>query len=167
MRAVQGDRTALEALLMANAAYLERTASLYLDNPADVQEAIGDTAIAALKAIHTLRDPQYFRTWLTKLLIRQCYRRYAKQRHEPTLLAELPVIPVAGTALSTEQKLDLLAGLRQLNDANRQALLMYYYHDLSILEIAQITQLSPNTIKSQLLRGKRQLKQWLGSDYFA
>lgn len=165
--AMHGDLPALEHLLLANADYLERTAYLYLSNDSDVQDAISDTVLQAVRGIKKLQKPQFFKTWLTKILIRQCYRRYSKRRHDPILLEELPAVPVAGSELSTEQRLDLLAGLRQLNDANRQAILMHYFNGLSILEIAQITKLSPNTIKSQLLRGKQQLRNWLGDDYFA
>lgn len=166
-RAIKGDQKALEQILLANAAYLERTAYLYLSRDEEVQDVLSETTLAAIRSIKTLKEPKYFRTWLTKLLIRQCFRRYAQQRVEPILVADLPDVPVAGGDLTSEQKLDLLAGLRQLNDANRQVLLMHYYHGLTIWEIAQLTQLSPNTIKSQLLRGKQQLKQWLGDDYFA
>ncbi|MCT4398317.1 RNA polymerase sigma factor [Pediococcus ethanolidurans] len=57
-------------------------------------------------------------------------------------------------------------GLKQLNNQYRQVLLMFYYHGLSIHEISDITQIPENTVKSHLKRGKAQLKEWLGGDYF-
>ncbi|MFD1429084.1 sigma-70 family RNA polymerase sigma factor [Lacticaseibacillus mingshuiensis] len=165
-KAIKGDQTVFAALMHAQSAYLVKTAKLYLARDADVQEVIGETTLAALKSIHSLKDPALFRTWLTRIMIRQTYHHYDVNAHEAVDINALPDVPAQIEWASSEQKLDLLAGLRQLNDQYRQVLLLYYYHGLSISEIASVTEQSDNTVKSQLRRGKAQLKAWLGGDYF-
>jgi RNA polymerase sigma-70 factor (ECF subfamily) len=164
-RALRGNRRAFAQLMQAQGDYLSRTAHLYLASETDVQDAISATVLAAMRGIKNVRESAQFRSWLTRILIRQCYQRYAQKAAE-TDDAALVAMPVASRGATSEEKLDLLAGLRQLNDANRQVLLMYYYNDLSVRAIAELTGQGESTVKSQLRRGRRQLKEWLGGDYF-
>ena len=160
-----GDQAAFGQLMQTQAAYLVRLAQLYVTRDADVQEVISEATLAAFTSMHTLQQPEHFRTWLTKILIRTCYRRYAHNAKEVPQ-AFLPEIPCSEHELSPEIRIDLLNGIRQLNAQYQQTLLMYYYNGLSIREIHEITGLSENTIKTHLRRGKLQLKDWLGGDYF-
>lgn len=164
-RALRGNRRAFAQLMQAQGDYLSRTAHLYLASETDVQDAISATVLAAMRGIKNVREPAQFRSWLTRILIRQCYQRYAQKAAE-TDDAALVAMPVAARGATSEEKLDLLAGLRQLNDAYRQVLLMYYYNDLSVRAIAELTGQGESTVKSQLRRGRLQLKEWLGGDYF-
>ncbi len=164
-RALRGNRRAFAQLMQMQGDYLSRTAHLYLAAEADVQDAIGATVLAAMRGIKNVREPAQFRSWLTRILIRQCYQRYA-QKHAEVDDEPLVNLPVATVGATSEEKLDLLAGLRQLNDSYRQVLLMYYYNDLPVRAIAELTGQSESTVKSQLRRGRMQLKEWLGGDYF-
>lgn len=165
-RAIRWDQQAFSQLVLGQADYLTRTGHLYLSRDADVQDAIRETTLIALHSISQLQKPALFRTWLTRILIRQCYRRYSEQAHEVCDLADLPEMPTNLANVSVDEKLDLLGGLKRLNDGYRQVLLMFYYNGLSIHEISDLIGMPENTVKSHLKRGKSQLKTWLGGDYF-
>ncbi|KRO15743.1 hypothetical protein IV56_GL002165 [Lacticaseibacillus saniviri JCM 17471 = DSM 24301] len=164
-RAIAGDRKAFAAIMQTQASYLVKMAQLYVARDADVQEVISETTLTAFTSIHTLKKPAYFRTWLTKILIRTCYQRYAQHQHEAPDVP-LPDVPSGDSELRAEMRMDILNGIRQLNERYQQTLLMYYYNGLSIHEIHLLTSLSENTIKTHLRRGKAQLKEWLGGDYY-
>ena len=59
---------------------IDATDSLYrvsyaiLGNDADCEDAVGEAIAIAFAKLHTLRQEKYARTWLTKILIRECYR---------------------------------------------------------------------------------------------
>lgn len=52
---------------------LYRVALAILMNDEDASDAIQDTILACWEKIHTLRQTSYFRTWMTRILIRKCY----------------------------------------------------------------------------------------------
>lgn len=50
-----------------------RTAIAILMNDADAADAIQDTILSCWEKLDTLREPRYFKTWLTRILIHKCY----------------------------------------------------------------------------------------------
>lgn len=165
-KAIMGDATAFETLLKANWEYIEKTARTYLTEDKDVEDAISAMTVEAYRGIKKLRRPEYFKTWLIRILIRQCYKRYDINHHENADLAGLPEMVEHASELSTEERLDVLAALKKLNQNVQQVLMMFYFNDLTIKEISETTGINENTVKSQLRRGKAQLRQWLGEEYY-
>ena len=51
---------------------LYKTAYLYMHNEASALEAVDESIYKALKSLKTLRQPEYFTTWLTRILINEC-----------------------------------------------------------------------------------------------
>lgn len=56
---------------------------------------------------------------------------------------------------------ELYIDLQQLPAKYREVLHLFYYEDYSVEEIAQLLQRKPSTVRTQLTRGRRQLKQYL------
>ena len=166
IRQAQKGNAATFATLMVDAAdYLTRTAYLYLADSHDVQDAISAATLAAFEALPQLKQPRYFRTWVTRILIRQCYRRYRIKAHEVFAQEAMPEPPADPNRLTSDEKIDLLAGLRGINQAHALTLMMHYYHGLSVKEISTLQEIPENTVKSNLRRGRQALRDWLGEDY--
>ena len=53
-------------------ARLYRTACLYLSSEADALEAVDETVYQALRKLKQLRQPEFFETWITRILINTC-----------------------------------------------------------------------------------------------
>ncbi|MCI2171009.1 sigma-70 family RNA polymerase sigma factor [Schleiferilactobacillus perolens] len=164
-RAQRGDQDAFATLMTDMAEYLTKTAYLYLADTHDVQDAISAATLAAFQALPQLKQPRHWRTWITRILIRQCYVRYKVKAHEIYAQEHLPEPPADRGQLTTEEKMDLLAGLREINQAHALTLMMFYYHGLSIKEISALQDTPANTVKSNLRRGRQALRDWLGEDY--
>jgi|GEM_PF-1425722 len=60
--------------------------------------------------------------------------------------------------------LDLVEVIHQLKDSYRDAIILFYFHDLPISEVAKIMNIPENTVKTYLYRGKGQLKKLLRGD---
>lgn len=59
---------------------LYRTAYLYLGSEADALEAVDEAVYQALRALKKLRQPDFFETWLTRILINQCHRELRRRK---------------------------------------------------------------------------------------
>lgn len=59
---------------------LYRTACLYLGSQSDALEAVDETVYQALRALKRLRQPEYFDTWLTRILLNECHRELRRRR---------------------------------------------------------------------------------------
>lgn len=61
-------------------ARLYRTAYLYLGSEADALEAVDEAVYQALRALRQLRQPEFFETWLTRVLINVCHKELRRRR---------------------------------------------------------------------------------------
>ena len=59
---------------------LYRTAYLYLGSEADALEAVDEAVYKALSALKQLRRPEFFDTWLTRIVLNECHRELRRRR---------------------------------------------------------------------------------------
>lgn len=71
-RARAGDGAAFAQLMEGQKQMLYKVARSYLRSDADAADAMGETVLSCYEKLDTLRQPRYFRTWLTRILIRKC-----------------------------------------------------------------------------------------------
>ena len=71
-KAKKGDGEAFVSLVKQYEDVLYRTASRLLNNDEDVADAMQDTIISAYEKLHTLKNDEYFNTWICKILINKC-----------------------------------------------------------------------------------------------
>ena len=71
-RARAGDGAAFVELIEGQKGTLYKVARSYLHNDADAADAISETVLACFEKLPSLRQAQYFRTWLVRILIRKC-----------------------------------------------------------------------------------------------
>jgi RNA polymerase sigma-70 factor (ECF subfamily) len=64
-----------------------------------------------------------------------------------------------------EEKLDLAEAIGKLPEKHQTSIILFYYYDKSLKEIAQTLDAPENTIKTYLGRGKKQLRKLLGGSY--
>lgn len=91
-RALAGDGEAFTQLMEGQKQILYKVARSYLHSDADAADAIGDTVLACWEKLPALRQPAYFRTWLTRILIRKC-QDILRQRRRVVPLEAAPAGP--------------------------------------------------------------------------
>ncbi|WP_367946571.1 sigma factor [Bacillus sp. V59.32b] len=69
-KAIKGNKKAFEQLIMKHHEQMYRTAFLYVRNKEDALDIVQEATYQALVSIHTLKNPEYFMTWFTKIIIR-------------------------------------------------------------------------------------------------
>ncbi|MBW5447765.1 sigma-70 family RNA polymerase sigma factor [Cohnella sp. CFH 77786] len=156
--AVGGDREAFARLIGDLQGEMYGMARSMLQRDEDVADAIQDTILKAYLNVTRLREPAFFRTWLFRILIRECQAVYRKKKR--IVLSDR--VPEAA-AFASGPDLDLRAAVNRLGEPARTIVKLHYYADLPLAEIAELLDLSEGTLKSKLHRARRKLAHALSS----
>ena len=84
-RAVNGDKESFIKLIEPIKANLYKVAFVYLKNEDDALDCIHEAIIKAIKSINTLKEPQYFNTWITRITINVC-KDYIRKNNRVVLV---------------------------------------------------------------------------------
>lgn len=71
-KALKGDKDSFLQLIEPIKENLYRVAFVYLKNEDDALDCVQDAIIKAIQSLNTLKEPQYFNTWITKILVNAC-----------------------------------------------------------------------------------------------
>jgi RNA polymerase sigma-70 factor (ECF subfamily) len=154
----RGEPQVLAELLDQHGREIQGVAYLILRNAADAEDVLMDTLIAALDRGSTLRDATAMRRWLLKIATNLALSRQRRSRRV-TWLQLAPDWP--GPAMDTTEHLALVQGLATLPVRSRAAVVLHYYADLPVAEVAAVMGTSQNTVKSQLRTGLGRLRELL------
>ncbi|MDE6983287.1 MAG: sigma-70 family RNA polymerase sigma factor, partial [Lachnospiraceae bacterium] len=153
-RAKRGDAEAFIGLIEACRMTLRRVALGYLRNDEDVADVMQDTILDAFEHISSLKKEEYFKTWIVRILINRCTKKYRSNQRKAYLedYSEEAVSDVGKAEVEFREMLSVLP------DDSRIIFQLYFGEQFSIKEIAQILEMNENPIKSRLHRGKEQLR---------
>lgn len=149
-----GDKEAFIELIERCKLSLLGIARSILKNEDDVADAMQETVLNAFERLPQLRKPSYFKTWLTRILINNCYDLLRQKRTEP-----LDGVSEQGKEYDLDTALDVHSVLERASDSDRLLLILFYVEDLSQRKIAAILGISENAVKQRLARAKRHFKQ--------
>lgn len=127
----------------------------YLRNRNDALEAIQEMTCRALAKRRSLRNPESFKPWIVRILIYICID---EQRRRKRSVPAAEPIPEESADPAGFRKLDLQWALDQLKAKHRNVLLLRYYNDLTISDIAEVLGKPEGTIKTWLHKGLKQLR---------
>lgn len=142
---------------------LLRMSALYLKDADLAQDAVQETFVKACRNLGSYRGESSEKTWLTTICMNVCrdMRRTAWFRHrspiDPDTLPEQPVpFEFPDNTVLTE--------VMHLPDKYRQVILLRYYQDLTLGEVASALQLSTGKVRYRLDRAnailRDRLKEW-------
>ena len=130
-------------LIIASTDSLYRISKSILRNETDCEDAVSEAIV----------------TWLVRILINECYRIYRQKQFAPSNDFTFK------ENLSDEADYsELYHAMMQLDDKYRIPVELYYIEGYKIHEITDILNRSEGTIKSQLARGRQQLRKYLESE---
>ena len=153
-RAKAGDSAAFVELMESQKSTMYKVARSYLRNDADAADAMSETVLACFEKLGSLRQPQYFRTWLVRILIRKC-QDILRDRRRSVPLDEIAQVGRDDPGHARVEFLDLLDSL---DEKYRTVLLLYYGEGFTVGEIAQAMDLKVETVKTRLKRARAGFK---------
>ena len=154
----RGEPQVLADLLAQYGREIQGVAYLILRNRADAEDVLMDTLLSALDRGSTLRDAAALRRWLLKIATNQALSRQRRFRSVKWLQLA-PDTP--GPVMDTTEHVALVQGLAALPLRSRAAVVLHYYADLPVAEVAAVMGTSQNTVKSQLRTGLVRLRELL------
>lgn len=125
-----------------------------LANPEDQADAVQESIRKALCKRESLRDDQFFRTWLVRILINEC--RNIQRRGGREIPAEEIVL-----AAPPEANRELYEALMALPDKYRLPVMLHYIEGYAVMEIARMLRVPEGTVKTRLRKARGLLKALL------
>ena len=143
---------------------LLRMCGLYLRDRTAAEDAVQETFLKAYKHLNSFRADSTERTWLMSIAINTCrdMNRSAWLRHtEKRITPEELTIAVPPRS---EDALALAEAIRRLPAKHREVILLYYYQDMTIQEVAAALHAAPSTILKRLRQAEGKLRLSLTED---
>lgn len=160
-KARAGDADAFAELYSTVYKDLYRIALVNLKNQHDASDVVSDTVLEAFSSIKKLKDEKAFKAWIIKILtvkIKNKQKEYIKTRD---YREELESVEQEKTDEINYGGLEIMEEFRRLNEEERLVLSLSVVSGYTSEEIAKVTGLSANTVRSKAARAKIKLKQML------
>jgi len=165
VRAQKGDHDAFEALAGAAIQRLDTAARLVLRDPERAKDAVQEALVRAWRDLPGLRDPDRFDAWLRRLLVNACYDELRRSRRRPleVELTGLDQPHPADDLVATGDRDEIERAFRHLDADQRIVVVLHFYLDLPLPEVAAALGVPVGTAKSRLHRGLTTLRRTLGA----
>lgn len=154
VQAKNGNEESYSELVKLLKPHLQNIAMARLNNTADADDAVQITIFTAYKKLKDLRDNKFFKTWITKILINECNRIYRNYKKDEKLLDKYS----SNIKEASNTDLDFDSIIDTLNNKRKKIFELYYKDELTVKEISKRLNMSENTIKSELSRGRQKIK---------
>jgi RNA polymerase sigma-70 factor, ECF subfamily len=169
-----GDRAAAEELLERHAPRVFRFGMKMCRDPEDAREVVQETLLSAFRKLRDFRGAASFSTWLFTIVRSHCIKKRRRRRHEPETVLSLDGEAAEETGRLShpdarpDQQLEkrrlreaLEAAIANLGTGQREVLLLRDVEGLSAAEVAEVTGLSVQAVKSRLHRARVLLRKAL------
>ena len=162
-RAKKGNHKAFQELIEEEKVNLYKIAYVYMKNEEDALEVFQETVYKALISIKNLTHDRYFSTWLTRILINTAFDQLKKQKR---------IIPMEREVLESkidpylpgEKDFDLLEEVMSLEDKYKTVLILRFYRDYTVKQIAEFLDCPEGTVKTNIHRGVKLLREKVKED---
>ena len=156
-KAQQQDAEAFIQLMEMHKESMYKIAHSYLKRDADIADAMQETILDCFEKIQTLKDPNYFKTWLIRILINNC-NDIIRKESKVCLLEHYEGLEIEAVA---EDLMEFRELLNSIDEKYRTILILYYVEGYKIREIAGLLDMNESTVNSRLRRSRMMLKKEL------
>jgi RNA polymerase sigma-70 factor, ECF subfamily len=158
-RVVSGDRVASQAVVQRLQARVQRISRALLRNDSDAKDASQLSLVEILRSAHTFRGESSLERWTDRIAQRTTLRWAASERRK----RGTQLFPECEPTTSPHGGSQVFASecLNALSEPQRTALLLRCGFEYSVEEIAELTAVSPNTVKDRLQRSRAILRPLL------
>ena len=163
-KAKNGDSDAFTELYKIHKIYLYKIAYSYVKDENKALDIMQECAYKGFFYIHKLKNPNIFKTWITRVLINVAID-YLKKESKIIYLDNDSSIACDEKDISLEEKMDLYNAIDTLKDKYQTVIILRYFNNMSIDDIAKTMEIPSNTVKSHLRRAKESLSKILKEDY--
>jgi RNA polymerase sigma factor (sigma-70 family) len=162
-QARDGDKDSFIRLFESMELDMYKMARSILLRDQDCQDVMQETTLKAYQSIASLQKPEFFKTWVFRILINECNALLRKQQRRNETITDDPESSVVECAALPQEyeHIELYEAIGELEASLRMVVSLYYFQDMPVKEIASILNLSETAVKSRLYRARHQLVQAL------
>ena len=167
----QGNGEAFEKIYNLTSGKAFATALSIVKNRDDAEDLLQDAYVTVLDKIDSLEKPEAFQGWFNIIVANKA--KSFLQKSQPVLFKDDDEEAAAIDSIKDDKeeykpgldvekeelRKDVMALINNLSDDKRTVILLYYYNEMSIKEIAQALEINENTVKSRLLQAKKDLSK--------
>ena len=167
IRAQQGDRAAFAELAVAIGDRLHAVAHRMLRDAGLAEDASQQTLLKAWQELPRLREPERFEAWTYRLLVNVCHAEWRRRKRSIAALRDLDSVPepISPDEMAIVIDRDQLErGYSRLSMDHRAVVVLHYYLDMPVAEIAETLGVGEGTVKSRLYHAMRGLRAALDAD---
>lgn len=157
-KAKQGFVNEIGTIILENMQTLYRVAFSILRTEDEINDAISNTTVIVFEKIHTLKNEEYFKSWLTRILINECYKIY-NQNKKIIYLENYDQEKLTYNDTYVDDEIKNV--IKKLDKDLKQIVILYYFEDFSVKEISKIIKIPEGTVKSRLSRARKELEKAL------
>ncbi len=172
---IAGNEAAIEMFVHQYETGVFRLALSIVGDPAEANEVMQETFIAALRSLPAYQDKKSFKAWLYTIALNHSRSHLRKRKVLERLRMTLNNIFQVETErqvspedaiIQSEKEAQIWNALNQLDERYRIVVVLRYFHELSIAEISEILSVNEGTIHSRLHNAREKLrnalKNWHG-----
>lgn len=162
LRAKQHDKEAFSELMRQQKSSMYKVAKAILKNEEDIADAMQDTILDCWEKIHTLRKPEYFKTWLMRILINNSNAIY-NQRSKMVLDNDILIGEIEEDSFDNIEWQEMM---NCLNQKQRIVVELYYVEQFKVREIAEILHIGQSAVKGRLQSARKKLEAYYSADTY-
>jgi RNA polymerase sigma-70 factor (ECF subfamily) len=164
-QAKRGDREAFQVLAFGVSDRLFGVAHRMLRDFDAAGDALQGALMRIWRDLPSLRDPDRFEAWAYRVLIHACQDQLrSSRRAAPVLRAVQPEGIADDPATAVGDREEVERAFRRLNADQRAVIVLQYYRDLSLPEIAEVLQVPIGTVRSRAHYAKQVLRAAIEAD---
>lgn len=167
-KAINGDTEAFEELYTRTYKQVYFTCMTFLKNEQDASDISQEVYVTAMQSISTLKDAERFESWIGKLAVNKCINSLKKKRAFPAedeILEEWAegsdeLLLPEEYVIQEEKRKILHAIIREnLSEALYQTVVLYYFQNMSVNEIAELMECPVSTVTARLSKARNKVKE--------
>lgn len=151
----------LTELVTANREKYYRVAFTYVKNREDALDIVHDAIVKAIQKIGSLRKQEYLETWFYRILINESIT-YLRKRDRILYFDELTMFQShEEDVVDREENMTLYDAIDKLSPQLKTVIILRYFEDMKIGDIAEITSTNLSTTKARLYKALKLLKTYM------
>jgi len=138
-----------------------RLACSYTKNSEDALDVIQESVYKAIKNADKLKSPEYIKTWMYRIVVNESIDFLRKNKvYSSDILEE---INIQHNDRDITTSITLYSAIENLSPKEKTVIILRFFEDMKLEEIAEITKTNVSTVKSRLYKALRELKNTIGS----
>jgi RNA polymerase sigma-70 factor (ECF subfamily) len=159
LQAMHGDGQCFYKIVEEKKQSIYRMAYSYTHNVEDALDIVQETVYKAYVSIAKLKNPEFFGTWFYRIAV-NCALDFVKKNNKIVILTDDVLENMTGHSVTedTEDSITLEQALGTLSEKYRTVVVLRFFEELSLEEIATVLEIPISTVKSRLYRALEKLK---------